>query len=120
MNITIGLYIYISESPLYCVFLFLSEFFRKHNVAVMTVKELFNFITDPTVNEDNMDEYLDAMDEKKQKTDKESDLQQQVEEQVFKQAYIPQSLTQVSFIIAMHNRVHNLYLETDKFFIGVV
>ncbi|XP_032666346.1 serine/threonine-protein kinase RIO1 isoform X2 [Odontomachus brunneus] len=70
----------------------ITEFFKKHNVAVMTVKELFDFITDPTINENNMDEYLDVMDEKKkQKADQESDF----EEQVFKQAYIPQSLVQV-------------------------
>lgn len=84
----------------------------------MTVKELFDFITDPTVNENNMDDYLDAMHEnKKQKADQESDLQEQVEEQVFKHAYIPQSLTQVTFIIVMHNNVYinNIYLEIDKF-----
>lgn len=68
-------------------------------MAVMTVKELFDFITDATINEDNMDEYLDAVHEnKKQNADQENNLQEQVEEQVFKQAYIPQTLTQVSSI----------------------
>lgn len=85
------------------IIIFLLEFFKKHNVAVMTVKELFDFITDPTINENNMDEYLDVMHEnKKQKANQESDVQEQVEEQVFKQAYIPQSLIQVSSIIVMH------------------
>lgn len=98
-----------------CVFdslVFLLEYFRKHNVAVMTVKELFDFITDPTVNENNMDEYLDAMHEnKKQSADRQGDLQkEEVEDQVFKQAYIPQSLTQVLSNVAMHSRAHDLYL----------
>ena len=35
------------------------DFFKKKNVPVMTVKELFDFVTDPTVNEHNMDDYLD-------------------------------------------------------------
>lgn len=63
----------------------------------MTVKALFDFITDPTVNEDNMDDYLDMVYEKMtHEANQECDPQQQVEEQVFKQAYIPQRLTEVS------------------------
>jgi hypothetical protein len=38
-------------------FLFV-DFFKKKGVAVMKVKELFDFITDPTVTESNMDDYL--------------------------------------------------------------
>ena len=35
------------------------DFFKKKNVPVMTVKELFDFITDPTIRETNIDEYLE-------------------------------------------------------------
>ena len=35
------------------------DFFKKKNVCVMTLKELFDFVTDPTVNELNMDDYLE-------------------------------------------------------------
>lgn len=103
------LYIYISDSTIS----FSIEFFKKHNVAVMTVKELFDFITDATINEDNMDEYLDTVQEnKEQKADQESNLQEQVEEQVeeqvFKQAYIPQTLTQVSLITLQYTEECNL------------
>jgi len=64
----------------------------------MSLQALFDFITDPTVNENNMDEYLDVwMREANQEKDPQ---QQQIEEAVFKQAYIPQRLTQVSVIIA--------------------
>ena len=35
------------------------EYFKKKNVPVMTVKELFDFITDPTINDTNIDEYLE-------------------------------------------------------------
>jgi RIO kinase 1 len=37
----------------------IKEFFKKKNVPVMTVKELFDFITDPTINETNVDDYLE-------------------------------------------------------------
>lgn len=73
-----------------------TEFFKKNDVGVMPVKALFDFITDPTISEDNMDEYLDAMSEQmEQHTEEHNDPNKQIEEQVFKQAYIPQRLTQV-------------------------
>ncbi|XP_071561482.1 serine/threonine-protein kinase RIO1 isoform X1 [Temnothorax nylanderi] len=70
-----------------------TAFFKKHNVGVMPLQALFDFITDPTVNENNMDEYLDMW---MREVDQEKDPQQrEIEEAVFKQAYIPQRLTQV-------------------------
>ncbi|KAG7199152.1 hypothetical protein KM043_018041 [Ampulex compressa] len=74
----------------------ISEFFKKNDVAVMSVKKLFDFITDPTITEKNMDEYLDTVSEQMlQQMEEQADPKQQLEEQVFKQAYIPQRLTQV-------------------------
>lgn len=70
----------------------ITAFFKKHNVGVMSLQALFDFITDPTINEKNMDEYLDI---RMQEANEEIDPQQQIEEAVFKQAYIPQRLTQV-------------------------
>lgn len=37
---------------------FTVDFFQKHNVAVMTVRELFEFITDPSITSENIDDYL--------------------------------------------------------------
>lgn len=66
----------------------------------MSLQGLFNFITDPTINDNNMDKYLDVY---IQRTSMENNLQEQVEEAVFKHAYIPQRLTQVlSIIIKVH------------------
>ncbi|XP_043787193.1 serine/threonine-protein kinase RIO1 isoform X2 [Apis laboriosa] len=74
----------------------ITEFFKKNEVAVMTVKALFNFITDPTITEENMDKYLDTISEQMtQQCDQCIDPEQQIEEQVFKQVYIPQNLSQV-------------------------
>ncbi|KAH0513802.1 Serine/threonine-protein kinase RIO1 [Microtus ochrogaster] len=51
-----------------------NDFFFKYAVAVMTVRELFEFVTDPSITPENMDAYL---------------------EKVFKQAYIPRTLNEV-------------------------
>lgn len=37
------------------------EFFVKRGVAVMTVRELFDFITDPSITCQNIDQYLDKV-----------------------------------------------------------
>ncbi|XP_043464414.1 serine/threonine-protein kinase RIO1-like [Leptopilina heterotoma] len=73
----------------------ITEFFKKKDVAVMSLKSLFNFITDPTVSEDNMEEYLDLASEKVTQNSQSLDPEEEVEEQVFKQAYIPQRLDEV-------------------------
>ena len=36
-------------------------FRRRHGVAVMTGKELFDFITDLSISDDNIDDYLSAV-----------------------------------------------------------
>ena len=36
-----------------------NEFFRRKNVAVLTLKGLFDFVTDPTITSDNVDRYLE-------------------------------------------------------------
>jgi RIO kinase 1 len=38
-----------------------TDFFKKKEVATMGIKDLFDFITDPTVNEANMEECLEAL-----------------------------------------------------------
>ena len=39
----------------------LPEFFRKNGVCVMTVRETFDFVTDPNITEDNIEEYLEKV-----------------------------------------------------------
>lgn len=74
----------------------ISEFFRKKEVATMTVKELFDFITDPTVTDYNRDAYLDKMSERAAaQTLEEVTAQEQIDEEVFKKAFIPKRLTEV-------------------------
>lgn len=37
------------------------DFFKKHGVAVMTIRELFDFIVDPTISDENVDSYLEEV-----------------------------------------------------------
>uniref|UniRef100_A0A8C4ZZ28 Serine/threonine-protein kinase RIO1 n=1 Tax=Gadus morhua TaxID=8049 RepID=A0A8C4ZZ28_GADMO len=39
----------------------INDFFLKRGVAVMTIRELFEFITDPSINSDNINEYLERV-----------------------------------------------------------
>ncbi|KAF4790941.1 Serine/threonine-protein kinase RIO1 [Turdus rufiventris] len=73
-----------------------NDFFQKRNVAVMTVRELFEFITDPSITSENIDDYLSkAMEIASKRTEEERSSQDKVDEEVFKKAYIPRTLTEV-------------------------
>ncbi|NP_001126899.1 serine/threonine-protein kinase RIO1 isoform X2 [Pongo pygmaeus] len=73
-----------------------NDFFMKHSVAVMTVRELFEFVTDPSITHENMDAYLSkAMEIASQRTKEERSSQDHVDEEVFKRAYIPRTLNEV-------------------------
>ncbi|GFP80234.1 serine/threonine-protein kinase rio1 [Phtheirospermum japonicum] len=41
-----------------------SDFFKKNGVAVMTIRELFDFIVDPTIDDDSVDNYLEEVQQK--------------------------------------------------------
>ncbi|KAG7999554.1 Serine/threonine-protein kinase RIO1 [Nibea albiflora] len=75
-----------------------NEFFVKHGVAVMTVRELFDFITDPSITCHNIDQYLEkAMVIAAERTSEQRSDQDRVDEEVFKKAYIPRTLTEVLY-----------------------
>ncbi|KAG6461654.1 hypothetical protein O3G_MSEX012769 [Manduca sexta] len=74
----------------------ISDFFRKRGVATLTVKELFDFITDASINENNLEECLEKLSEKAAARNfEEMTAQEQVEEEAFKNIYIPKRLTEV-------------------------
>ena len=39
----------------------MQDFFKKHGVAVMTIRELFDFIVDPCIADDDIDSYLEKV-----------------------------------------------------------
>ncbi|KAM9844871.1 serine/threonine-protein kinase RIO1 [Aulostomus maculatus] len=74
-----------------------NEFFEKHGVAVMTVRELFDFVTDPSITCHNIDQYLEKMMKiAAERTSEQRSDQDRVDEEVFKKAFIPRTLTDVS------------------------
>ena len=73
-----------------------NEYFSKKEVATLTTRELFDFITDININNDNIDEYLARLDEIASKRTLESRSQKdKLDDEVFKSAYIPQRLDDV-------------------------
>ncbi|XP_056020374.1 serine/threonine-protein kinase RIO1-like [Ostrea edulis] len=74
----------------------ITEFFKKKNVSTLTVKELFDFVTDATITEDNIDLYLEkAMTLSSQRTTEDITDQQKIDEEVFKHSFIPRNLDEV-------------------------
>ncbi|PON72158.1 Serine/threonine protein kinase [Trema orientale] len=71
-----------------------SDFFRKHGVAVMTIRELFDFIVDPCIADDDVDSYLEEL---QQKIMSRGDVtaEDEIADSVFVQSYIPKTLDHV-------------------------
>ena len=73
-----------------------TDFFKKNGVCVMTVRELFDFVTDPSLTDDNIDDYLEkAQAIAANRGVEEETPEETVKEEVFKKAYIPRTLEQV-------------------------
>lgn len=73
-----------------------TDFFKKNGVCVMTVRELFDFVTDPSISDDNVDDYLErAQAIAANRGVQEETPEETVKEEVFKKAYIPRTLEQV-------------------------
>ncbi|XP_016986016.1 serine/threonine-protein kinase RIO1 [Drosophila rhopaloa] len=74
----------------------ISEFFRKRAVATMTVKELFDFITDQTITVDNMEECLERISDRIKDRDFDAiSAQEKIDEAVWQNTYIPKRLDEV-------------------------
>ncbi|XP_076801428.1 serine/threonine-protein kinase RIO1-like [Clavelina lepadiformis] len=76
-----------------------NDFFRRKGVPSMNVRELFDFVTDVTINDSNIDKYLEKiMSIAANRSIKEADLNvllQSNDDEVFKQSYIPRTLDEV-------------------------
>lgn len=73
-----------------------NDYFSKREVATLTIRELFDFITDPNINRDNIDDYLATLNEIASKRTLEAlNEQDKLDDEVFKSAYIPQRLDDV-------------------------
>lgn len=74
----------------------ISEFFRKKGVSTMTVKELFDFVTDRAIKEENMEQCLEEISDRIANRDiDELTEQEKIDEEVFKNSFIPKTLSDV-------------------------
>lgn len=76
----------------------ITDFFRRNDVCVMTTKELFDFITDVTINEENIEEYLEKAQEraKNRPLGGEISVEEEIAAAVFQKVFIPKSLDEVT------------------------
>ncbi|XP_061371537.1 uncharacterized protein LOC133314113 isoform X2 [Gastrolobium bilobum] len=72
----------------------ISEFFKKHGVAVMTNRELFDFIVDASIADDAVDSYLEEMQQKILARGDVS-VEDEIADSVFMQSFIPKTLEDV-------------------------
>lgn len=75
-------------------FSLISEYFRHHDVATLTIKSLFDFLTDPTITLDIMETCLDRLQTQMLNSNPLTN-EEIVEQEVFKNAYIPKNLNEV-------------------------
>ncbi|KAL6066917.1 Serine/threonine-protein kinase RIO1 [Balamuthia mandrillaris] len=73
----------------------INSFFKKRGVASMSIKELFDFIIDPTITTENMDAYLDKIQEHILQRGIDLTPEEELDEQVWKKSYIPSRLDAV-------------------------
>lgn len=74
----------------------INSFFRKFGVPTLSLKELFDFVTDPNINESNEEEYLEKAQEIASKRSFELDSERQkIEDETFLESYIPGRLEEV-------------------------
>ena len=84
----------------------ITEFFRKRNVNVLSMKELFDFVVDPRIKEGEEEAVLEDLNAKMaERKEEELSADQQVAEEVFKQIYIPRALEEVSYYYHSYSTV---------------
>ncbi|CAN1753937.1 Serine/threonine-protein kinase RIO1 [Linum perenne] len=83
-----------------------SDFFKKHGVAVMNIRELFGFIVDPSITDDSIDNYLEEV--QKRITSREVTVEDEIADSVFVQVCLQLFDT------------HRNYTRTNSFSIAVL
>ncbi|EGG21998.1 putative protein serine/threonine kinase [Cavenderia fasciculata] len=73
----------------------ITDFFRKNGVQTMFLQELFDFVCDLTINDNNIDAYLEKLQERIGQRGSEMTNEETVKEEVFRNAYIPRTLDEI-------------------------
>nr|XP_022911365.1 serine/threonine-protein kinase RIO1 [Onthophagus taurus] len=95
----------------------INDYFKKFDVATLSLIKLFEFVTDGSMNEEEMEKKLDELaEESAEKAISGTSAKDQIEEEVFRNAFIPQQLNDVIHYERDHknsnNQVENLIYKT--------
>lgn len=96
----------------------ISDFFRKHGVAVMTIRELFDFIVDPSITDESVDSYLEEVQQKILARGDVISQEDEIADSVFVQSFIPKTLDSVKNVEEDIDRITsgkdtgNMYYQT--------
>lgn len=73
-----------------------NQFFMKNGVSVLTTKELFDFVTDPSVTDDNLEDCIQKlMEQAGTRSIADLTAEEQVDAEVFMKTFIPKSLDEI-------------------------
>lgn len=75
--------------------LHVNTFFEKNGTKVIPKRDLFDFITDPVLKDDEVEEYLETLQKKIEAAPPMTD-QEKVDEAVFHQAFIPRKMDEIA------------------------
>eukprot|EP00204_Picochlorum_oklahomense_P000399 CAMPEP_0118800156 /NCGR_PEP_ID=MMETSP1161-20130426/2150_1 /TAXON_ID=249345 /ORGANISM="Picochlorum oklahomensis, Strain CCMP2329" /LENGTH=549 /DNA_ID=CAMNT_0006727949 /DNA_START=234 /DNA_END=1883 /DNA_ORIENTATION=- len=82
-----------------------NDYFRRQGVATLTNKELFDFVVNPALTDENLDAELDALMETAAARPIVQTVEEEVAEKVWSQAYIPKKLEEVVHFERDHERL---------------
>ncbi|BAT83713.1 hypothetical protein VIGAN_04091000 [Vigna angularis var. angularis] len=95
-----------------------SDFFKKHGVAVMTIRELFDFIVDATIADDAVDSYLEEM-QRKILARGDVSVEDEIADSVFVQSFIPRTLDDVENAEEDVQQITNLKDTNDLYYLTI-
>lgn len=74
-----------------------TSWFKNANVAVVSERELFEFVSHPTLKDDDIDDYLEQLQDKvRARKDHKMTAQEEINAAVFKSTYIPRTLDEIA------------------------
>ena len=79
-----------------------TDFFQKQGVAPMSLRDLFNFIVDNSLAEEDVDDRLEELNSAAiERHSRGLTPDELADEQVFRESYIPRSLDEVSIVLSL-------------------
>eukprot|EP01059_Diplonema_ambulator_P005778 TRINITY_DN15563_c0_g1_i1.p1 TRINITY_DN15563_c0_g1~~TRINITY_DN15563_c0_g1_i1.p1 ORF type:complete len:524 (+),score=208.39 TRINITY_DN15563_c0_g1_i1:37-1572(+) len=82
-----------------------TDWFRNKGLLVMRVPELFTFVIDASIADEEVDDYLDRAMERISNRTQEQTAQEEIDEEVFKNLHLPRSFSEIGNIEAWQRRI---------------